>query len=90
MSTINDMKFNRLGVLTFTGSLNDRELKFFKANGATSNTYNNAKREWLAAKGQTSGTLDEREKKYLDTLVAGNGSLNDKLHRALTLNTYYA
>lgn len=89
MPTINDLKAARLKVLTYTGALNEQEIKFFKANGATASDYNTAKQQWLNAKGATTGTLNERESKYL-TSLGYVGTLNDKLLIALKANTYYA
>jgi len=89
MATINDMKKARLTTLLFTGTLNDQELAFFKANGATSSQYNEAKQQWLAAKGFSTGTINDREDAYLKGL-GFTGALNDKLYQALVAGTYYA
>lgn len=86
MSQINDLKQAALKTLTFTGSLNDQELAFFKSKGATSGAINRAKYEWLVIKGQTASNLVDMENSY----CGGTGSLNDRVVARLIAGTYYA
>jgi hypothetical protein len=51
---INDIRFKALGDQGFTGSFNDRTLKWLKANGATSGNINDAWHQMLSAQGVAS------------------------------------
>jgi hypothetical protein len=54
MANINDIRFKALGDQGFTGSFNDRTLKWLKANGATSGNINDAWHQMLSAQGVAS------------------------------------
>lgn len=56
MSHIHDCIKATLGA----GHINELLLAYYKANGATSNDYGDAEREFLAARGATTGTHEDR------------------------------
>jgi hypothetical protein len=69
MTTVNtDAKFNGLGKFGYSGVQEDRELTFYKANGATSNSLADAELQFLSSKGFTTGVSEDRWKAYLTSL----------------------
>jgi hypothetical protein len=63
-----DAKNAALSALGFTGAIQDKELKFYLANGATTSQLNDAKKEFLIAKGITFTTLNDSWYSYLVSL----------------------
>jgi hypothetical protein len=69
MTTVNtDAKFNGLGRFGYRGAQEDRELQFYRANGATSNSLADAEAEFLSSKGFRTGTVEDRWEAYLSSL----------------------
>lgn len=58
-------KYDALRTLGYTGTQEDMELTFYRANGATSYSLHDAEMEFLTAKGYTSGVVNDRWKAYL-------------------------
>lgn len=73
-----DLAYQRLGVLGFTGTLNERFLKHFRANGATATDYNTAFQQYLIARGATaSSPFNDQYRQYL-TAKGYTGSIMDQ------------
>lgn len=64
----------------FTGTQEDRELAFYQANGATSNSLTDAEDQFLVTKGFTVGTVDDKWTAYLVSL-GYTGSKDDMINR---------
>jgi hypothetical protein len=81
MTTTNTTaKYAGLARNGFTGTQEDRELSFYKANGATSNNLADAENQFLVAKGFTTGTVDDKWTAYLISL-GYTGSKDDMINR---------
>ncbi len=79
MTTVNtDAKFNGLGGFGYTGAQEDRELKFYQANGATSNNLPDAELQFLTLQGYPTGTSEDRWFAYL-TSLGYKGSVDDMI-----------
>lgn len=81
MSAINTLQYLALGTLGYTGSLNDRLLKYYKANGATSNNIQDAEVQFLKAQASVTvkKQINDMWKQYL--LALGyTGTLQDMLY----------
>lgn len=79
--TINtDAKYNGLGRFGYSGAQEDRELKFYKANGATSDNVRDAEVQFLTLRGFTEGSVDDRWNAYLKSL-GYTGANDDMLPR---------
>jgi hypothetical protein len=80
MTTVNtDAKYNGLGKYGYKGAQEDRELQFYKANGATSNSLPDAELEFLSVQGFSSGTVEDRWVAYLLSL-GYKGSKEDMIN----------
>lgn len=88
MSTINDLKDSSLTSLGYSGSLQDKEIKFFKENGATSNSYNEALYQWLTNIGYSQPVLQDKLKAYLKE-YGYEGSVDDAVKAALDGGRFY-
>lgn len=80
MTTVNtSAKFSGLGKFRYTGTQEDRELQFYKANGATSNSLSDAENQFLTVKGFTIGSVDDKWTSYLLSL-GYTGSKDDMIY----------
>jgi hypothetical protein len=57
----------KFGSLAYTGASEDKELSFYKANGATSNCVTDAESEYLTVQGYPTGTRADKWKAFLAT-----------------------
>lgn len=64
--TINTQaKYNALRGLAYSGTQEDMELSFYRANGATSYSLRDAENQFLTGKGYTTGAIEDKWKAYL-------------------------
>lgn len=78
MGNINSDMFSALGAQGFTGSISDRLLAYYRANGASSRNIDDALREMLIAQGATPAHVNDMWYQVLGGL-GFTGSLNDRL-----------
>lgn len=78
MAHINDAKYTALGAQGYTGNINERELKWLQANGATSHQLNDARREFLRAQGINASNINDGFYELLGDL-GYTGSLSDRM-----------
>jgi hypothetical protein len=77
---INDLHFNALTTLGYTGTLNSMDIQYFQANGATSDSYGNAFKQFLEAMG-VSPVSNINDGLWVYLLSLGyEGSANEKLY----------
>lgn len=78
MSQNNDLKYRYYGARGHVGSLNEREMSFWKAeSGSTSTTYNDIRRDYLRYVTGRTGHVNDVWGYYLQQL-GYEGSLSDK------------
>jgi hypothetical protein len=79
-SSINDLHFNALTTLGYTGTLNSMDIQYFQANGATSGSYGNAFKQFLEVMGVSPvSNINDGLWVYLDSL-GYVGSMNERLY----------
>ena len=77
--TINTQaKWNALRGLSYTGTQEDMELSFYRANGATSYSLRDAENQFLVGKGYTTGAIEDKWKAYLVTF-GYTGAVDDMI-----------
>lgn len=76
--TLNDVIAVKLAALGFTGSINDKLLQFFLANGATTNKLRDAEKEWLLTKTAAKASVVDMYEDYFDSL-GFVGNINEKM-----------
>jgi len=59
-------------------TLNERRLAYFKNQGATSDNYNDAQKEFLLAEGQQPGHIDDMWYSYLGGFFGLTGTLQER------------
>lgn len=74
---LNEIIYEKLGGLGFTGALNERMIAYWQNGGAASNDFNTAFKEWLILQVGTFKTYNNTWFDYLEGL-GYEGSLNDK------------
>lgn len=78
MSQLNDLQYQTLGIAGFTGNLNERELAWLQANGATSDNLNQAWYELLTTALSRDGQITEMRYEWLETLGYDQEHINDR------------
>lgn len=89
---MNTVISDRLSALGFTGALNDKLLKFFLSNGATSTNIDMAAHQYLIGKGFSTGSINDRWAAYWRSL-GYSGAYNDigyKFWLNLSADPYFA
>jgi hypothetical protein len=76
--SLNQLIYVKLFSLGYTGSIDDMLLKYFKDNGATSNSINDAEVEWLAARGYSNKQVMDSYRAMLEDM-GYTGTFNDKI-----------
>lgn len=89
---MNTVISDRLSTLGFTGALNEKLLKFFQSNGASSSNIDIAADQYLITKGFSSGGINDRWAAYWKSL-GYSGAYNDigyKFWLNLSTDPYFA
>lgn len=79
--SLTDVIYQVLEGYGYTGTLNEKLLKFYLNDGATTYVLQDAEKQFLSSQGYTSGTLQDRWMAFLTVLGYTSGSLQDRKYR---------